>query len=58
MPYNRTSLLRSPMGLDKSDLSGEVTILQGANVPFFAIWIAILGLNKRDRNGEVSLLVR
>ena len=30
--YIGTSLLRSPTGLDKSDLNGEVTILQGANL--------------------------
>ena len=30
--YSGTSLLRSSMGLDKSDLNGEVTVLQGANL--------------------------
>ena len=35
--YSGTSLIRSPVGLDKSDLNGEVTILQGANVLFFAL---------------------
>ena len=30
--YSGTSLMRSPTGLDKSDLNGEVTILQGAKL--------------------------
>ena len=30
--YSGTSLLRSPMGLGKSDLNGEVTVLQGAKL--------------------------
>ena len=33
-----TSLLRSPTELGKSHRNGEVTILQGPNVLFFAIW--------------------
>ena len=28
--YSGTSLIRSPMGLSKSYLNGEVTVLQGA----------------------------
>ena len=51
--YSGTSLLRSPTGLSKSDLNGEVTVLQGANVMGYN-----LGLDKSDRNGEVTLLVR
>ena len=51
--YSGTSLLRSPTGLSKSDLNGEVTVLQGANVMGYN-----LGLDKGDRNGEVTLLVR
>ena len=39
------------MGLGKSDLNGEVTLLQGAN-------LHDLGLRKDDPNGEVTLLVR
>ena len=39
--YSGTSLLRSPMELGKSDLNGEVTILQMANVLFFALWNTI-----------------
>ena len=35
--YSRTSLLRSSTGLGKSELNGEVTVLQGANVSFFAL---------------------
>ena len=27
--YSGTSLIQSPMGLGKSDLKGEVTVLQG-----------------------------
>ena len=30
--YSGTSLIRSPMGLGKSDLNGEVTVLQGAKL--------------------------
>ena len=30
--YSGTSLIRSPAGLGKSDLNGEVTLLQGANL--------------------------
>ena len=30
--YNGTSLMRSPMGLAKSDLNGEVTVLQGVKL--------------------------
>ena len=52
--YSGTSLLLSPMGLDKSDIYEEVTVLQGRNctVEFN------LGLGKGDRNGEVTLLMR
>ena len=41
--YSGTSLFRSPTGLGKSDLNGEVTVLQGDNVPSFALWNSILG---------------
>ena len=52
--YSRTSLLRSPMGLGKRDLTGEVTVLQGVicTVEYN------LGLSQGDCNGEVFLLVR
>ena len=52
--YSETSLLRSPMGLGKSDLNGEVTVLEGVlcTVEYN------LRLNKSDRNGEVAILVR
>ena len=30
--YSGTSLIRSPAGLGKSDLIGEVTLLQGTNL--------------------------
>ena len=30
--YSETSLIRSPMGLPKSDLNGEVTMLQGVKL--------------------------
>ena len=39
--YSGTSLLRSPTGLGESDLNGEVTVLQGYNVPLFALWNTI-----------------
>ena len=41
--FSGTSILRSPMGLGKSDFNGEVTDLE---------------LTKVGRNGEVTLLVR
>ena len=52
--YSGTSLLRSPTGLGKSDLNGEVTLLQGVicTVEYN------LGLSHGDCNGEVFLLVR
>ena len=52
--YSGTSLLRSPMGLGKSDHNGEVTLLQGVicSVEYN------LGLSHSDCNGEVFLLVR
>ena len=52
--YSGTSLLRSPTGLGKSDLNGEVTLLQGVicTVEYN------LGLSQGDCNGEVFLLVR
>ena len=52
--YNGTSLLRSPTVLGKSDLNGEVTLLQGVicTVEYN------LGLSHGDCNGEVFLLVR
>ena len=51
--YSGTSLLRSPTGLGKSDLNGEVTLLQGVicTVEYY------LGLSKADCNWEVSLQV-
>ena len=42
--YSGTSLIRSPMGLGKSDLNWEVTVLQGANLH----WEYNLGLSKDD----------
>ena len=54
--YSGTSLLRPPTGLGKGVLNGEVTILQGTNVPLFALLSTILGPNKRDHNSEVTLL--
>ena len=52
--YSGTSLLRSPTGLGKSDLNGEVTLLQGVicTVEYNS------GLSQGDCNGEVFLLVR
>ena len=52
--YSGTSLLRSHTGLGKSDLNGEVTLLQGVicTVEYN------LGLSQGDCNGEVFLLVR
>ena len=32
LKYSGTSLIRSPTGRGKSDLNGEVTLLQGANL--------------------------
>ena len=52
--YSETSLLRSPTGLGKSDLNGEVTFLQGV---IFTVEYN-LRLNHGDCNGEVFLLVR
>ena len=52
--YSGTSLLRSPTGLGKSDLNGEVTLLQGA---ICTVEIKF-GLNQGDCNLEVFLLVR
>ena len=40
------------MGLGKSDLYGEVTVLQDCTVEYN------LGVSKGDRNGEMTLLVR
>ena len=39
-----SSQIWSPTGLDKSDLNGEVTILQRVNVLFFALWNTIWDL--------------
>ena len=52
--YSGTSLLRSPTGLVKSDLNGEVTLLQGGicTVEYN------LGLSQGDCNWEDFLLVR
>ena len=52
--YGGTSLLWSPTGLDKSDPNGEVTVFQGVHCTVEYN----LGLSNRDRNGEVTLLVR
>ena len=52
--YNGTPLLRSPTGLGKCDLNGEVTLLQGV----ICIAEYNLGLSQGDCNGEVFLLVR
>ena len=51
--YSGTSLLRPPKGLGKSDLNGEVTILQGVicTVEYN------FGLNQSDCKGEIFLLV-
>ena len=57
--YNGTSLLRSPMGVAKSDLYGEVTgldILQGPSS--HSLHCGIQFGTERDHNGEVTLLVR
>ena len=51
--YSGNSLLRSPTGLGKSDLNGEVTVLQEV----LCIVKYNLGLSNGDRNGEVTLLV-
>ena len=45
------SLIRSTTGLAKSDLNGEVTILQGVT----CIVEYNFGLSKGDRNGDVTL---
>ena len=55
MLYSGTSLLRSPTGLGKSDLNGEVTLLQGV---IRTVEYKKLGLSQGDCNGEVFLLVR
>ena len=55
--YSRTSLIRSPTGLGKSDLNGEVTLLQGQTS--YSLHCGIqFGTDQGDRNGEVTLLVR
>ena len=46
------------MGLSKSDLNGEATVLPGLKVLLFALWKLILGLSQGDPIGEVTLLVR
>ena len=53
--YSGTSLLRSPMGLSKSEL--QVTVLTG----LFSILFTIgnyMGLSEGDSNSEVTVLVR
>ena len=52
--YSGTSLLRSHTGLGKSDLNGEVTLLQGVicTVEYN------LGLSPGDCNWEVFLLLK
>ena len=52
--YSGTSLLRSPTGLGKRDLNGEVTLLQGV----ICTVESNLGLSQGDYNWEVFLLVR
>ena len=52
--YSGTSLIRSPTGLGKSDLNGEVTLLQGV----ICTAEYDLGLSQGDCNREVFLLVR
>ena len=52
--YSGTSLVRSPTGLVKSGLNGEVTLLQGV----ICTLEYTLGLSHGDCNGEVFLLVR
>ena len=54
LQYSGTSLLRSPTGLGKSDLNGEVTLLQGV----ICTAEYNLGLIQGDCDGEVFLLVR
>ena len=54
MQYSGTSQLRSPTGLGKSDLNGEMTLLQGV----ICTVECNLGLNHGDCNGEVFLLLR
>ena len=56
--YSGTSLIRSHTGLGKSDLNGEVTILEGAILPILRLVKYNLGLSKGDRNSEMTLLVR
>ena len=50
--------MRSPTGLGKSDLNGEVTIFAMGQPPMMCTVEHNLGLNKGDRNGEVTLPVR
>ena len=52
--YSGTSLLRSPTGRGKSDLNGEVALLQGVicTVEYN------LGVSHGDCNWEFCLLVR
>ena len=52
--YSETSLIRSPTGLDKSDLIGEMTYYRGLTCTVEYN----LGLSQGDRSGEVTLLVR
>ena len=53
--YSGTSLLGSPMGLGKSDLNVEVTLLQPGVISTVEY---NLGLSQGDCNWEVFLLVR
>ena len=50
--------IKITMGLNKSDLNGEVTVFPELKVQFFARWKLILGLRKGDHIAEVTLLVR
>ena len=48
------NLSNNPMGLGKSDLNGEVTVLQGDKLHCGIQF----GPRKGDPNGELTLLVR
>ena len=43
------------MGLSKSDLNGEVTVIPGLKVLLFALWKLILGLSQGDPTSEVTV---
>ena len=56
MQWNLTNKVTT--GLGKSDLNGEVTVLQGGKRRILCTVEHNLGLSKGDRNGEVTLVVR